>query len=222
MTDLDYLVWSGIAENLSSIISVWWEDPEIVKKLNAFRRALFVPLVDRLGFEYKEGESSDVTALRFCSITKAALAGYEGVVRELKNWFAHYIKTGDSNIPADLLKITYRTAVAYGGKEEYETMQRIYNKPQNSNSTTRIYPWDGSHRGSGAAQTDRQTSNRDVYWRDFFEEQFDALYKRFENNFMLSHLVSVGAGVHVIRMKLRIWDSWHLVAFPHRRTMKTL
>lgn len=32
------LVWSGIAENLSGLVSIWWEHPELVNKLNAFRR----------------------------------------------------------------------------------------------------------------------------------------------------------------------------------------
>ncbi|KAF8626069.1 hypothetical protein AX15_005101, partial [Amanita polypyramis BW_CC] len=209
------LVWSGIAENLSSIISVWWEDPEIVKKLNAFRRALFVPLVDRLGFEYKEGESPDITALRTCAIGQAALAGDEGVVRELKNRFAHYIKTGDdSNIPADLLRITYRTAVRYGGTEEYEAMQKIHDKPQTP--TARL----ASILGMGATEDPElikktfdfiMNKSRDqdtVYFfrglevnfksrralAQFFKDQYDALYKRFESNFMLSHLVSLAFG----------------------------
>jgi len=32
------LVWSSIGENLSSLVSIWWEHSEIVDKLNAFRR----------------------------------------------------------------------------------------------------------------------------------------------------------------------------------------
>ncbi len=32
------LVWSGIGENISTLGSVFWENPEIVDELNAFRR----------------------------------------------------------------------------------------------------------------------------------------------------------------------------------------
>lgn len=35
--DID-LVWSGVADNLSSITSIWWEHGDIVDKLNVFRR----------------------------------------------------------------------------------------------------------------------------------------------------------------------------------------
>ena len=46
--DLD-LVWSGIADNLSSITSIWWEHGDIVDKLNVFRRVRY----DRLILERK-------------------------------------------------------------------------------------------------------------------------------------------------------------------------
>jgi len=36
------LVWSGIAENLGALISVWWEHPELVVQLNAFRRVCWI------------------------------------------------------------------------------------------------------------------------------------------------------------------------------------
>ena len=32
------LVWSGIADSLSSLVSVWWEHPKLVDNLNEFRR----------------------------------------------------------------------------------------------------------------------------------------------------------------------------------------
>lgn len=32
------LVWAGMAEGLSSLVSIWWEHPEVVAKLDAFRR----------------------------------------------------------------------------------------------------------------------------------------------------------------------------------------
>jgi hypothetical protein len=32
------LVWSGIGENVATLSSVFWENPEIVDELNVFRR----------------------------------------------------------------------------------------------------------------------------------------------------------------------------------------
>lgn len=111
-------------------------------QLNAFRRvcvlhcrvfegslivwqALFVPLVDKLGYEYPDGESTDTSLLRTCAITQAANAqdgGYVGfslhikrsdavlcrVIKELKSRFDHFVRTGDdSRIPADLQRVIF-------------------------------------------------------------------------------------------------------------------
>jgi len=211
----EYLVWSGIADNLSSITSIWWEHGDIVDKLNVFRRALFTPLVDKLGYEYKDGETSDITALRTCAITQSALAGDERVVRELRDRFAYYLKTGDdSKIPADLLRITYKTAVQYGGAEEYNAMQNIHDKPKTP--TARL----ASILAMGATENPEliqktfdfvMTKSRDqdtlYFFRglvtnfktrralaQFFQKEYDALYKRFESNFMLSHLITLSFG----------------------------
>jgi aminopeptidase 2 len=32
------LVWDCVAENLSTLVSVWWEQPSLTASLNAFRR----------------------------------------------------------------------------------------------------------------------------------------------------------------------------------------
>ena len=32
------LVWQGIADSLSNLVSIWWEHPKIIDKLNAFHR----------------------------------------------------------------------------------------------------------------------------------------------------------------------------------------
>lgn len=34
----EYLVWEGVGESIGSLVSIWWEHPEVVDKLNAFRR----------------------------------------------------------------------------------------------------------------------------------------------------------------------------------------
>lgn len=94
------LVWFGIAENLDGLISIWWEHPELVDQLNAFRRVcritarpgltrltdplleqeLFVPLVQRLGYEYSDKDSIDTSLLRTLAITQAAGTRDEGYV----------------------------------------------------------------------------------------------------------------------------------------------
>jgi len=35
------LVWDCVAENLSTLVSVWWEQPRLTASLNTFRRVCF-------------------------------------------------------------------------------------------------------------------------------------------------------------------------------------
>jgi len=211
----EYLVWSGISEIVSGLVSVWWEYPEIVNEMNAFRRMLFVPLVNQLGYEFDERDSPDITSLRSSAITQAALAGDEGVVKQLRDRFGHYVKTeDDSRIPADLQRIIFRTAVKYGGLTEYEEMEKIHDKPKTP--TAKI----ASILAMGATE-DPELMRRTFHFitvksRDqdapyffrslesnfkarralaqFFKDEYRALYKRFESNFMLTSLVSSSFG----------------------------
>ncbi|KAI0340189.1 leucyl aminopeptidase [Trametopsis cervina] len=127
----EYLVWSSIADSLSTFSSTWYEQPEIVTKIDAFRKELFLPIVKRLGYEYVKGEDLDIAQLRTTAITQAAHAGDESVVNELKSRFKKAIETGDdSHIPADLTRVTFRTAVKYGGRAEYDQVKAIVAKPK--------------------------------------------------------------------------------------------
>lgn len=87
------LVWEGIVSDLRALSSIWWEHPEIVAKLCAFRRvgaiqsllthlplrpqSLFSPVVQRLGYEFSPSDSADTTELRRHAIDEAARAGDE-------------------------------------------------------------------------------------------------------------------------------------------------
>jgi aminopeptidase 2 len=145
------LVWEAILDNISSLLSTWYENEEIVERGNAFRRALLSPLVEKLGYEYPEGESANTSQLRTLVIATAANAKHEGydrslsfwihvltefacysVIGELKHRFAEFQKTGDESIiPADLVRATYATAVREGGREEYQAMKQIQENPKN-------------------------------------------------------------------------------------------
>lgn len=208
----EYLVWSGIAENLSSLVSIWWEHPKLVDQLNAFRRELFLPLVHQLGYDYSDTDSADVSLLRTCSIMQAAAAKDEGVIKELQSRFTHFMKTYDDTvIPADLQRVIFTIAVRHGGKEEYDAVVAVYDKPKTP--TTRI----AAMIAMGATQDEvllKETFNfittksrdQDVLYffrglgsnfkarrplAQYFKHEYDALFERFKGNFMLKYLVEM-------------------------------
>ncbi|PPR03973.1 hypothetical protein CVT26_001080 [Gymnopilus dilepis] len=129
----EYLVWQGIAHNVQTLASVWWEYPEIVERADKFCRVsalalsgteqavsdrnektLFVPLVHKLGYNYPEGEELNTLLLRKLAITQASASGDEGVVAELKSRFKHYVETGDeSQVPAELQPAIFTAVSRY-------------------------------------------------------------------------------------------------------------
>ncbi|KAJ7108703.1 peptidase family M1-domain-containing protein [Mycena epipterygia] len=131
-SEKEYHVWAAIASNLANLLSIWWENPRIVELLNAFRRALFAPIVTRLGYQSNPGESSNDSLLRTCAVEQALDAGDKNVANELKGRFAHFLATSDeSRIPSEIVIPIYIAAVRYGGRPEYDAVKEFCGRPKN-------------------------------------------------------------------------------------------
>ncbi|KAH7340339.1 leucyl aminopeptidase [Rhizoctonia solani] len=198
--ETEHLVWEGIASHLNTIEKAWWEQPtEVFETLKAFRRYLFTPLVKKLGYEFGDNDSPDVRQLRTLAITQSATAQDETVVKELRSRFAHFHSTGDdSKIPADLQRIVYRIAVHHGGEEEYEAVKKIAENPPTPSSKiaamlAMTYVQDKTliEKTLKYMDTSGLSANRASRRRiaEYFKENYEQLYKRFEGNFSLNYLV---------------------------------
>ncbi|KAH9483761.1 Aminopeptidase 2, mitochondrial [Psilocybe cubensis] len=210
-SEKEFLVWQGISGSLGGVKDVWWESPEITEKLDAFSRSLFVPLVKNLGYDYPKDESIDASQLRTLAVGHAYAAGDEGVTNELRGRFRLYQETGDdSKIPADLQRVIYSAAVEHGGRAEYDAMVKIYDKPKTPSEKI------AAIRAMGVTQNEAlledtfkfiSTKARDqdvIYFfaslatnykarralTKYLQDEYDALYKRFEGNFTLGTLIS--------------------------------
>ncbi|PCH38764.1 leucyl aminopeptidase [Wolfiporia cocos MD-104 SS10] len=208
----EYLVLEAIAKNLAQIISTWWEHSDIVGPLNAFRRKLFAPIAQRLGYEYVNGENVDIRQLRTLAIVQAAVAGDESVVNELRKRFAYCMQTGDdSGIPADLENITYAIAVEYGGHREWEAVRQLVITPKNPSSSS------SAMRAMCAARDERlaeetlqyalqEARDQDItyYFAGFeqslrtrrflaaaFQKHYEQLHAKYSSNFIFRTLLEV-------------------------------
>ncbi|KAG9123895.1 Aminopeptidase 2 mitochondrial [Ceratobasidium sp. 392] len=218
--ETEHLVWEGIASHLNTLEKVWWEQPkETIDTIKAFRRYLFAPLVKKLGYEFAEDDAPDVRQLRALAITQASTADDKSVLEELRSRFAHFHETGDdSKIHADLQRITYRIAVQHGGEKEYEAIKKIAENPptpsakiaamlamtqaQDKSLTEKTLQYMLTSAGLSQIVKDQDmmyyfaglSSNRASRRRiaEFFKENYEKLYKRFEGNFSLSYLVKYG------------------------------
>ncbi|KAL7281141.1 hypothetical protein ACG7TL_004449 [Trametes sanguinea] len=152
-TTEEYLVWNAIAAGLSNIAWTWWEHPEVVNPLNAFRRSLFVPIAKKLGFAHLPCDTPDDQLMRIKAIEEAAEARDPWAVGEMKARFAHFLKTGDeSRIASDLANVTYRIAVQEGGRREWEFLERLASSTANPSQALAAYAALGATRDMGLAE----------------------------------------------------------------------
>jgi len=125
------LVWGAIEIATSNVSKILWEQPDDVRRSYLdFINFLNEPLVKKLSYVYSDSDTPDTRELRTRAITNCAGAEEPSVVKELTSRFANFQKTGDeSGIPPDLLRVTYATAVKFGGQKEYDAVKAIWKNP---------------------------------------------------------------------------------------------
>ncbi|KAG1778533.1 hypothetical protein EV702DRAFT_967778 [Suillus placidus] len=212
----EFLVWDSIARNIATLVLTWWEHEAVVNDLDAFRRALFTPIVKRLGYEYSPSESVDISQLRTRAVGQAAVAGDSAVVEELKTRFAEYMRTqDDSRIAGDLFRTTILTAVKHGGREEYEFAKALYENPTTppSKSISAVMAMCASQDEACIKDTftyilSKARTQDIIYFinglqtnfrtrrscAQFFQNNYAELAKRFEGNFSFKDIVSSSFG----------------------------
>ncbi|KAJ7247921.1 hypothetical protein B0H12DRAFT_1203161 [Mycena haematopus] len=211
-SEKEYHVWMAIASNLTNLVSIWWEDREIVELLNSFRRACFAPLVEMLGYQSAPNESSSDSLLRTCATAQALDAGDTKVANELKACFTDFLATNDdSKIASELTTAIYTAAVKHGGRQEYDTVKALCRRPKNpayqisamqalcaaddvelTNETfhfilSEVRDQDIMYFIGGLAQNIK-TRRRAV---TFFLDNFDEMHERFKDGFSMADLLQL-------------------------------
>ncbi|ORX33751.1 leucyl aminopeptidase [Kockovaella imperatae] len=208
----EFLVWSQISGALAKLGQVWWEQPENVRNaIMKLRADVFRPMVQKLGYDNKEGDAPDVKELRACVINAAAAAEEEEVVKELRSRFDHFMKTGDdSRIPPDIQRNVFSTAIQFGGSEEWEKVLSVYHDPPNpSTKVDAMYSLCTARKDELLERTfklldDGEVKLQDVYifviglgsnefarrrTGDWYKKNYDKLFKDFGETYGMTYLV---------------------------------
>lgn len=213
VTEQEYLVWSSIFTGLAKVKAVWWEQPEEVRKaVDALNIKLARPLVDRLGYEFPEGEDPTTRELRTLAVSVAAGSEDPDVLAELKRRFQPFLEKGDDSlIHADLQRSIFTNAVRHGGEAEWKKVREVYGNPPNPSTkidalmslgatkkpeliemTFKMLE-DGTIKdqdvmyGFVSLSSNRITRRQIGTW---FKDNYDPLVKRFADNFAMNRLVS--------------------------------
>ncbi|KAF7328714.1 Aminopeptidase 1 [Mycena venus] len=207
--ETNHLVWVGALNSLAGVIRPFEDHRQINDSLRAFTRTLFVPIVQRFGYDFPEGESVDIVELRKTAIQGAVVGRDESVTQELRSRFTDYLKTGDkTRIPSDIAKPIFQTAARYGGREEFEAILKIAEDPTDTYRSSAI-------RNIGCTEDLglmkellsyilTKARDQDVVGFclgleanplarrilvEFFQDNYDHFSKRFATNSMLKYLV---------------------------------
>jgi len=122
-----FSVWEGIRDSLGRIRSVFADNEEVAAGLKKFTLKLITPAVEKIGWDFKDGEDYLTIQLRKLLISMAGGAGHEGVLSEAKRRFELYTSGKDQTaIHPDLRRAVFRTVIGDGGKAEYEAVKNEY------------------------------------------------------------------------------------------------
>jgi puromycin-sensitive aminopeptidase len=125
----DYVVWTIIATNLSSLRSVM-NDSSVRKLIKPYTRSLISLQLKRLGWEEKSHESHLDKLLRTVILGLAAAADEPSVLKRIKEEFNSSITSDD--ISPDLRSIVYPTIARKGSVREFNKMLKIYKESDSS------------------------------------------------------------------------------------------
>jgi len=88
---------------------------------------LYAQHMERLGWDAVDGESQRIGTLRATIISMLGVAGDESVCEEAYTRFCEYASDPEgSNVPGDLQRIMFRTALRHNEEEVYPMLKRIY------------------------------------------------------------------------------------------------
>lgn len=125
----DFLVWSELCSRLAELLSVWWEQPtEVVERLKAFAVGLLEAEVQRLGFDFAEGEDDKTRLLRPMILGMAVRCGHGPTIAEAKRRFAAFIAGDHKIVHPNLRGTVWSAAVRTGGVAEWDAVLELYNR----------------------------------------------------------------------------------------------
>lgn len=209
--ETNFIVWSGVAKNLSII----WDLIKYEEYSDSFvkySQKLFKPIGDKLGWESKKDESHLDKLLRSLIIGQLGSFDDEETIKIGQEKFKEFIKDMTTVSP-DLRSALYSINFKYGSSEDYDAILKIYSTTTLNEERVRILSKIGSvsdpkklndilNWGWSDAVKRQDTfylfgsvgankNGREVVWQ-FFQDNFDELVKRYTGGMgFFGHFVKI-------------------------------
>jgi aminopeptidase N len=122
----DYLVWSQILTNIGNVRSVLSGSDDVSEALRKYHLKLITPAVEKVGFEFKDGESFLTGQLRASLLASAGVVGHLATIDELLKRFDSYVGGDKSAIHPSLRRAVFATAMRQRGESAFKAIQQEY------------------------------------------------------------------------------------------------
>ncbi|HXS15449.1 MAG TPA: M1 family metallopeptidase, partial [Candidatus Saccharimonadales bacterium] len=134
--ETSFAVWASLSGKISSVFN-------LVARTNgeeaykAYARSLFTDIVQKVGWDKKEGESVDDVLMRNVVLYAYGKYGDSGTIEKAKELFWDFI-TNKKPIDSDMRGVVYLLVAQNGGEKEFETLMRLYKEETLSQEKNRI------------------------------------------------------------------------------------
>jgi aminopeptidase N len=193
--ETEYVVWASILSGIGCIKNTWFDNREISAYLDRLVYPMLRPILDRLGWESKSGESYQDTQLRTLAIN--ALAKTDSVINEARSRFERYVAGDGLALSSDIRGSVFRLLVR-ANDEYFRRLMEYYQKVESNEVQTEIIRALGS------------TNNQQLLM-----DAFDFCYKsgkvRSQDAFLVGVAASVGYGQSRITNWNYIMNNWDTI-----------
>ncbi|KAF9432108.1 hypothetical protein BGZ76_011251 [Entomortierella beljakovae] len=123
-----YVVWELLAQRVGEISSTFSGNERVYQGILAFQRNLVDNMVQRVGWEYPEGESYLTSRLRNVILRAAGRAGHEATIAEAKRRFAIFVSdpSQDSILHPSIRQTAFEIVLSRGGEEEFRHVLKYF------------------------------------------------------------------------------------------------
>uniref|UniRef100_A0A1I8EA56 Puromycin-sensitive aminopeptidase n=1 Tax=Wuchereria bancrofti TaxID=6293 RepID=A0A1I8EA56_WUCBA len=122
----DYTVWSSLDSGISELSNVLSHyDPVIRSEFNKFIIKILTPVADRLGWEAKPNEDSQIALLRALILGRLGRCDHEETIKTAREKFLEHF-TNKTELHPDLRLTIYGMMGRHYGKEGFQQLKEIY------------------------------------------------------------------------------------------------
>ncbi|KAG0022145.1 hypothetical protein BGZ80_000958 [Entomortierella chlamydospora] len=125
-----YVVWELLAQRVGEISAIFADNERVHQGMLHFQRNLVDSMVQKLGWEFPEGENYLTSRLRNVILRTAGRAGHEATVAEAKRRFAIFVSdpAQESILHPSIRQTAFEIVLSRGGEEELRHVLKYFHE----------------------------------------------------------------------------------------------